>query len=85
MRTITLLIVLTLLSWQNPVGVFGALCEGQMVALFRFAVPLGVVLLLLDVSNFVARFLERRMRREAADYEWLESWVDRLMSRDHRS
>ncbi len=88
MRTISLLIVMTLLSWQNPIGLAGLVCEEQMVALFRFAVPVAAVLFLLDVFNFVARFLERRMRREAEDYEWLEEWVEQLMSgttRDRQS
>lgn len=88
MRTISLLIVMTLLSWQNPIGLADLVCEEQMVALFRFAVPVAVVLFLLDVTNFVARFLERRMRREAEDYVWLEDWVDQLMegsTKDHQS
>ncbi len=50
-----------------------------MIALFRLALPVGIALFLLDLFNFVARQLERRQRREVADYEWLESWVDRLM------
>lgn len=79
MRTISLLIVMTLLGWQNPLGLSDAVCDAQMVALFRFAIPVAVVLFLLDVANFVARFLERRMRREVADYEWLERWVDQLI------
>ena len=85
MRTISLLILLTLLSWQNPLGISGMVCEEQMVALFRFLVPVGVVLFLLDLFNFVARFLERRARREAADYEWLEDWVEQHLTKGHQS
>ncbi|MBT3308127.1 MAG: hypothetical protein HOL04_04480 [Gammaproteobacteria bacterium] len=85
MRTITLLIILTLLSWQNPMGLSGVICEEQMLALFRFALPVAALLFLLDLFNFAARLLERRARREVADYEWLENWVERHISNDHPS
>ncbi len=85
MRTIALLAVVILLSWQNPLGVSGELCDAQMVKLFRFAVPVAVVLFVLDVTNFVARILERRMRREAEDYVWLERWVEQSMSKEGQS
>jgi len=56
-----------------------------MLALFRFALPVAALLFLLDLFNFAARLLERRARREVADYEWLENWVERHISNDHPS
>lgn len=82
MRTISLLIILTLMSWQNPFGLSEWVCEAQMLALFRFAVPVAALLFLLDLFNFVARLLERRARREAEDYAWLERWVEQSMAKE---
>lgn len=77
MRTIFLLLAMTLLSWQNPLQLTGEVCESQMITLYRFAVPVAVVMILLDIFNFIARLLERRQRRELEDYEWVEQWVSR--------
>ncbi len=79
MRTIALLFLLTLFNWNDPQGVGELFCEMQEVALFRVGVPLIMLLLVLDVLNLVARQLERRQRREKADNEWLENWVERLI------
>ena len=79
MRTMLVLIVLTILNWKEPAGVGDRLCDTQMLGLFRLFIPLGVVMILFDILGFTIRILARRHQQEKSDYEWMLSWVDQQM------
>ncbi len=85
MRTVSLLFLLLLLGWYQIDGVTVEVCESQMIALMRLAVPLAIFTLILDGLGLMARFLGRRQQREMRDVEWLERWIGRVMGQDQSS
>ncbi|MBT7307259.1 MAG: hypothetical protein HN842_03530 [Gammaproteobacteria bacterium] len=79
MRTISLLFLSLFYNWKNPAELSTWICEDQMVALYQVFLPLGLVMVMMDLLGLVARIMKRRQAQEKSDHEWMQRWVEQRM------